>query len=236
MKKRALRLIVTGFDPFAGGKFNPSGELAQLFPDLITIKDKGECAVERLLLPTCCDSSWKVLHKKLKKFADEDLVLVMTGLAEGRLRLSLERVALNLQDYRVADNNGHKHEARKIDSKNENALFTTLPVDKIKKALIKKGVPCDVSNHAGAFVCNDLYFRALSYQNKHEHLKAALFIHVPLPKDFASTLEKTKPAPELKSFDAKKLSKKRHVLRLMQESVELALLESVKHMGSRAHL
>lgn len=229
MKKDQLRVIVAGFDPFAGADFNPSGELAAMFPDLITVKGKYRLRVEKLLLPTCCKESWKVLKKALKKHKENDVVVLVAGLAEGRKAVSLERIALNLRDYRIKDNNGHQYEAKKIESSAENALFTTVPVDKIKKTLVKKGVPCEVSNHAGTFVCNDIYFRTLNYQNENKRVRAALFVHVPLPKDFVETIDKSKKKPHLESLDKKaKKRTKADELAILQESVQLALLECIK--------
>ena len=233
MTKRELRCIVAGFDPFGGAKSNPSGEIANLFPDLITVKGAGNFPVEKLLFPTCCKESWKVLKKALKQYKDEDVVLLVSGLAESRMVISLERVALNLRDYRIKDNNGHQHEAAKIEPGAENALFTTVPVDKVKKTLIKKGIPCEVSNHAGAFVCNEIYFKSLTYQSAHKHLQAALFVHVPLPKNFMESIKKAKQKPALVSLSKKSKTKsKQQELAIMQESVQLALLECIKHIHS----
>lgn len=233
MRKRELRCIIAGFDPFGGARFNPSGELAQNFPDFIRTPGYGNLAIERLLLPTCCTASWKVLRKALKKFKDDDVVLVITGLSEKSTRLNLERVALNLRDYRIGDNNGHQHPAAKIHLSEENALFTKVPVDQVRTTLVKKGIPCEVSNHAGTFVCNEVYFKALSYQVKNKHLKAALFIHVPLPENFAATIEESKLKPKLKSFDAtgKAHRGRRYQLSLMQESVQLAVIDCVKRLA-----
>ncbi|MBX3134972.1 pyroglutamyl-peptidase I [Candidatus Obscuribacterales bacterium] len=229
MKKRQLRCIVAGFDPFAGADFNPSGELAAMFPDVISVKAKQQVPVEKLLLPTCCKESWKALKRTLKKYKDDDLIVLVAGLAEGRKAVSLERVALNLRDYRIKDNNGHQHEAQKIEANAQNALFTTVPVDKIKKALTKRGVPCEVSNHAGTFVCNDIYFRTLSHQSENKRVKAALFVHVPLPKDFAETISKSEIKPKLATLKkhAKKQTKAEQ-LAILQEAVQLALLECIK--------
>lgn len=237
MKKNRLRCIIAGFDPFGKASFNPSGELALLFPDLITAKVAGELPVQKLLLPTCCEESWKVLKKAFKKFKKDDLVVIVCGLAEGRKQLSLERVALNLRDYRIEDNNGHQEPPAKIRKKSENALFTKAPVDKIKNALIKKGIPCEVSNYAGAFVCNDIYFNALDYQNAHENLRVLLFVHVPLPKDFWKSIQANKKqTPKLAGYKKGAKINDQQQLLLLQESVQLALLECVKYIDDRSHL
>ncbi len=112
----------------------------------------------------------------------------MTGLADFRAKITPERVALNLRDYRIRDNHGHKRVAEKIDPRLDNALLTDVPVDEIRKALRRQGVPCDVSNHAGTFVCNETYFKALRYQMTHKNVRSVLFVHIPLPETYLDSL------------------------------------------------
>ena len=192
MIKRPIRCIVAGFDPFGSATFNPSGEIAMAFPDLITVPNFPDIPIEKLLLPTCCSESWKVLKAALKNFPDEDLVVVIAGLNQGGKSLHIERTAFNMRKYRIADNNGHQHPASKIYWSEGDRYRTRVPVFRIAHVLKKNGFPCEISDHAGTFVCNEIYFRALSHQAEHKNVKSTLFIHLPLPEMFASSVEEAK--------------------------------------------
>lgn len=192
MTKRPIRCIIAGFDPFGSATFNPSGEIALAFPNLITIPEFREIPTEKLLLPTCCSESWKVLLAALKKFADEDLIVILLGLNERGKNLHLERLAVNLRKYRIPDNNGHQPLASKIYMSEGESRSTRVKVDEVVSNLLKNGIPCEVSDNAGTFVCNEIYFRALSHQAEHKNVKLTLFIHLPRPEAFAATVEEAK--------------------------------------------
>lgn len=230
-KKSTPHFVVAGFDPFGNAPFNPSEEIANLFPDLITVKGLGEIPVKKLVLPTCCQKSWSKLRRALDRLSDDDVILIAIGLSEMSTHIELERVALNLRDYRIKDNNGHQPVNKRIQAKGENALFTTVPLDKLQKALSKIGVPTKISNHAGTFVCNDVYFNALHYQTRNRHLKSALFVHVPLPNNFIEQIRISKQRPKLATLKKKGLPKKQHEqLEVMQEVLQLSVLECLKHI------
>jgi len=180
--RRTVRCVIAGFDPFGGSDFNPSQEIVAMLPDSFAVGRSITVSLEKVVLPTCCSQSWKKLSR-LIRHSKEPVLVVMTGLAEGRREVNLERVALNLRDYRIADNNGHKGKARRINARAENALFSDLPLETIAGALKRQGYPVTISNHAGTFVCNELYFRALQYARSHDNVVGTLFVHVPLPEN-----------------------------------------------------
>ncbi|MBX9670293.1 MAG: pyroglutamyl-peptidase I [Candidatus Obscuribacterales bacterium] len=231
-KKSTPHFVVAGFDPFGDASFNPSEEIAKLFPDLITVKSYGQVPVTQLVLPTCCRASWTKLKRTLDSLSDDDVNLVAIGLSAMSTHLELERVALNLRDYRIEDNNGHQPLNKRIQKKGENALFTTVPLDKVQKTLTDRGIPTRISNHAGTFVCNDVYFNALHYQKLHEHIKSALFVHVPLPKNFIAQMRGSKKMPKLSTLKTKRLPvKPDEQLKVMQEAMQIVILECLKHSG-----
>lgn len=212
MAKRPIRCIIAGFDPFGSAAFNPSGEIALAFPDLITVPEFGKLKTEKVLLPTCCSESWKVLKQSLNKFPKEDLVVVLLGLNERGTNLHLERTAVNLRKYRIPDNNGHQHLASKIYMSEGASRSTRIKVDEVVSTLVKNGIPCEVSDNAGTFVCNEIYFRALSHQAEHKNVKSTLFIHLPLPETFATTLQAAKTeSSEPNAEKKKKKSKSKQV-------------------------
>ncbi len=177
-----MKIIVTGFNAFDNLQTNPSEILCQKVAGNSGYYESnafGKVAIESAVLETCCTDSWDKLEPLL---ADEKTILFMLGVAESRNGFSLERVALNLRDYRVPDNNKHEFDAVRISEQEEqNAFFCDLPLRIYANYLTDHGFPCHVSNHAGTFVCNDLYFKALEYKKNHDNILAALFVHVPLP-------------------------------------------------------
>lgn len=195
IKPEHLRLVVTGFDAFGGHAVNPSGLLSGMLGDENGIFHSsllGKLKIESKILETCCTNSWNKLAPALESAHDQDkVVLVMMGLADSRPMISLERVALNLRDYPFRDNQEHIYSASRISEKEiQNALFSSLPLEQYRDALINQGFPCEVSHHAGTYVCNDLYFQALEWQQHNKNLAIALFVHVPLPAMFANEVRR----------------------------------------------
>lgn len=179
---KTVRCVIAGFDPFGGSDFNPSQEIVEMLPDSFVVGRSITVSVEKVILPTCSSRSWKKLSAVIRR-SKEPVLVVMTGLAESRREVNLERVALNLLDYRIEDNCGNKGKARKINRRGQNALFSDLPLETVAAALKRQGYPVTISNHAGTFVCNELYFRALQYAQTHDNVVGTLFVHVPLPEN-----------------------------------------------------
>ncbi len=190
------RCIVTGFDAFAGAESNPTEILVKRLPQFLAARGKGKVPIVTGVLPTCCAGSWKTLKGLLRDKGSRKAVLVMLGQAAGRQTIGLERVALNLRDYRIPDNEGHQWAAEKIYKDSENAFISRLPLDKWARDLTAKGIPVEVSNFAGTFVCNEIYFRAWRQAQKNRSPQLVLFIHVPLPADFAKFLRERENPPE----------------------------------------
>jgi pyroglutamyl-peptidase len=172
-----LRALVTGFDPFGGEALNPSQAAVLALPARI-----GSLEIATAILPTSFAGADAALAAALDRIRP-DLVLGV-GLAGGRAALSLERVGLNIDDARIPDNEGALPVDRRIVADGPPALFATLPIKAAVQALRAAGLPAEVSNSAGTFVCNHLLYRAL-------HLGIsggfrAGFLHVPyLPQQAA---------------------------------------------------
>jgi pyroglutamyl-peptidase len=145
-------ILLTGFEPFDGESVNPSWLIASAL-------DGEAIAGARVLalqLPTEFRASLRVLRAALRRHAP--MLAVALGQAGGRAALSLERVAINVDDARIADNAG----ARPIDVPvvrgGPAAYFSTLPVKAIVAALHARDVPAEVSQTAGTFVCNHVFY------------------------------------------------------------------------------
>jgi len=165
-----MRALVTGFEPFESDRINPSSEvLAHLPPTL------GELDVQTRVLPCVFGQALTVLRQAVAA-ASPDIVLCV-GLAGGRAELSLERVAINVDDARIADNAGNRPVDAPVIAGGPPAYFTGLPIKAAVAELRRAGLPAGVSNSAGTFVCNHVFYGVM-------HLAAeagfrAGFLHVP---------------------------------------------------------
>jgi pyroglutamyl-peptidase len=165
-------VLVTGFEPFAGEMINPSWEIVRALPDAI-----GGLRVEKLRVPTEFGRSVEVTAKAIGKL--EPKLVLCIGEAGGRSRLSVERVAINVNDARIADNAGSQPVDERIRSGAPSAYFCTLPVKAMVAAINKAGVPAEVSNSAGTFVCNHLIYGVLDHIARKKLAVRAGFMHVP---------------------------------------------------------
>ncbi len=199
MASKPLTCLLTGFDAFGDHLSNPSQTLVDTFPDMVKVQPGGRLRPEKvihirkLILPTAGTAAWKKLQKVLTSLTstDENSIVIMTGFASSRQYLSIERFALNCKDYRIADNTGDQPLDKQIDKNADGLLRTGIDLIAMHKSLMAAGYPCEISNHAGTFVCNELYFRALNYGLATKQLKAVLFIHLPEPAAFVRSLAKS---------------------------------------------
>jgi len=175
-----MKLLVTGFEPFGGSAVNPS---AQIVSALATTTITGIELVS-VLLPVDRARAPAALVVAL---ADNlpDVVLCL-GQANGRVGLSVERVAINLLDFSIADNAGGLVADEPVVPGAPAAYFVTLPVKLMVNAVREVGVPCESSLSAGTFICNQVLFCALHYAATRMPALRAGFIHVPaLPQQVA---------------------------------------------------
>ena len=161
-----IRVLVTGFEPFAGGDVNPSQRLVEALD--------GE--VETALLPVAYARAAEALEAAVQKAAPD--IVICFGQADGRTGISVERFAHNLDGAELVDNDGATSTAE-IDPHGPVAYRSTLPVDEIVEALRTDGIPAAASRDAGGFLCNHVFYvlmRALETQPD----TVGGFVHVPL--------------------------------------------------------
>lgn len=166
-----MKILITCFDPFGGETINPSGKVVAALPD-----EWFGLSIVKHQIPTIFGKSLEVLEEKMKAVQPD--VVLSIGQAAGRSVLSVERVALNLMDAGIPDNAGNRPQEEPIVIDGENALFSTLPLQRMVEAMRKDGVPAEISNTAGLFVCNQLLYGILHAQKDHPGLQGG-FIHVP---------------------------------------------------------
>ncbi|MGY4828850.1 pyroglutamyl-peptidase I [Sphaerotilaceae bacterium SBD11-9] len=168
-------VLLTGFDAFGGATLNPSWLGAQALHG-------RQIAGHRVLsvqLPTVFGASLRALQASL--VAHRPALVVCLGLASGRAALSLERVAININDASLADNQGARPVDTPVVLQGPAAYFTSLPVKAMLQALQRHGVPAELSQTAGTFVCNHVFYglmHALATQPLLQGTRGG-FVHVP---------------------------------------------------------
>lgn len=167
-----MKIIVTGFGPFGDNKTNPTKEILALLPKSI----KGHKIVP-LEVPVVFDLCFKTLEPLIEK--EQPSIIINLGLASGRTAITPERIALNINDARIADNDGNAPVDQPIIPGAPLAYHSTLPLRKIESILTRKHLPVRISNTAGLYVCNNLMYHTLHYiKTNNLNIKAG-FIHVP---------------------------------------------------------
>jgi pyroglutamyl-peptidase len=165
------RLLITGFEPFGGLKANPSADLAS---ELAGTGVEG-FAVRAALLPVSFGRSFEVMFNEIERFSPHYVLAL--GLGLDRDKLGLERIAINHIDARIADNDGAQPRGVAIRRRGKDGIFSELPMASMLEAAIAEGVPAEISNTAGTFVCNYVMYRTLEVAKKLDFY--AGFVHIP---------------------------------------------------------
>ena len=164
------KLLVTGFDPFNGNSANPSWMAAQALPDRV-----GDFQVHRLQLPTVYGEAARMVLECGESLQPD--VILCLGLAGGRAAVTPERVGINVRSASIPDNWGQQFTDMPIIPDGPAAYFSTLPVTAMAAAIRAEGLPGQVSNTAGTYVCNDVLY-TLSHRFAGTKTKVG-FVHVP---------------------------------------------------------
>ncbi|KRL50615.1 pyrrolidone-carboxylate peptidase [Levilactobacillus spicheri DSM 15429] len=167
-----MKILVTGFDPFGKETINPAWEAVRRLPATI-----AGAQIVTLQVPTVFDQAASVVHAAIVR--EQPDVVLDIGQAGGRSGLTPERVAINLNDAGIADNQGNQPVDQPIQADGAAAYFTQLPVKAMVAAIRAAGLPGYLSTTAGTFVCNHLMYQ-VQYQRAHEfpRLRAG-FMHIP---------------------------------------------------------
>ena len=164
-------VLLTGFEPFDGRADNPSIEavrtLARSWP-----------GPERLVVAELPVAYTRAGERLAELLASADPALALgVGLATGRRLLSVERLAVNLCDARIPDNDGHQPDAAPVTPGGPTALWSTLPVKRMVAAADEAGCPAELSMTAGTFVCNAVFYQLAGWAQGGR--RRAGFVHVP---------------------------------------------------------
>jgi pyroglutamyl-peptidase len=174
-----MKALVTGFEPFGPDAVNPSREAVLRLSSRL-----GDLTIETRIVPTVFGRAIAALEDAIVT-TQPDIVLGV-GLAGGRAELSLERVAINVDDARIPDNDGQQPIDQPIVAGGPAAYFTGLPVKRAVAALREAGLPAIVSNTAGTFVCNHIFYGLMHLVASRRLPVRGGFLHVPyLPEQAA---------------------------------------------------
>ena len=187
-----MKILVTGFDPFGGEPINPAIESVKRLPDNI-----AGAEIIKLEIPTVRKKSLEKIEEAINEH-NPDIILSI-GQAGGRFDISIERVGINLDDFRIPDNEGNQTIDEPIFPDGENAYFVKLPVKAMVQNVQKNNIPASVSYTAGTFVCNHVLYGVMYLIEKKYKGKKSGFIHIPfLPQQVVD--KRNTPSMELNTI------------------------------------
>ncbi len=167
-----MKVLITYFEPFGKSEMNATMEVVSEFPsnlDGVEVYTK----LLQVVKDKCVDTAISEIEK-----LSPDVVISLgeSGIANC---INLEKIAVNLNEFRIPDNDGNQPRNETISSNGENAYFTTLPVDGLVNHLVSNCIPAKVSYTAGTYVCNHLMYGVLHYiKTNNLNIKSG-FIHIP---------------------------------------------------------
>lgn len=206
-------ILLTGFGPFAGETENPSGLLASALDGQVI----AERPVTGVVLPVSTSHAPKILDQAIASAGPD--VLLALGLATGRNAVALERTAINTRDFPIPDADGQQVIDRPVLADGPAAYLTGLPVKAILAAWQDEGLPGYLSNTAGTYLCNQVFYLA-AHRGATAGFRAGL-VHLPaLPGGVArSARPPTVPQPSA-------------TFATMEAMVRRALAVTINHRGA----
>jgi pyroglutamyl-peptidase len=208
--------LVTGFEPYGGRGRNPAGEVAQHL-------DGSEVAGVRVVgrnLPVKFAALDEAVAATLAEV--DPAAVISLGLCPGEAVIRLERVAINVADFEIPDNDGLVLIDRPLDAAGAAARFATLPLRRVQETLLAAGIPARLSNSAGTYLCNKALYRFLDAIERRGKAVPCGFIHLPyVPEQVAGMIAELQAARSIERNrrpDIPSMS-----LGLMVEAVRLAL-------------
>lgn len=187
-----MKILLTGFEPFGGEEINPSWEAVE------RVALPGDTELVKLLVPVVFNEAAHAVIEAIRQCRPDAVVCV--GQGGGRNQITPERVAVNVIDARISDNQGNQPVDYPVAVGGPAAYFATLPIKEMAAAIEKAGIPSAVSNTAGTFVCNCLMYRVLHELATCGHQIPAGFIHVPYIPEQTERMETPQPSMALEEI------------------------------------
>lgn len=174
------KVLITGFEPFGGERLNPSWEVVKQLNDMELV---GTRIVARQL-PCVFGAALDALNAAIDEV--QPVMVLAIGQAGGRTDITIERVAINVDDARIPDNQGQQPVDEPIVAGGPAAYFSTLPIKAMVSSMREAGIPASVSQTAGTYVCNHVMYGLLHRLSGQREVKGG-FIHIPyLPEQAAA--------------------------------------------------
>ena len=177
-----MKVLITGFDPFGGESINPAWEAVKVIKDEI-----AGAEIVKMQIPTVVGKSIAKIHDKMVEINPD--IVIAVGQAGGRFGVTPERVAINVTDARIPDNEGNQPIDEPIFADGDAAYFSNLPVKAMVQEIKNAGYPTSLSTTAGTYICNHVMYGILYYIQKEFPNVRGGFIHVP----FAASQVVNKP-------------------------------------------
>lgn len=184
-------ILLTGFEPFGPYAINPSGEIAKTLDG----REVGDSIVRGMVLPVHHLEAAAAVARALAE--STPLAVLHLGLAGGRARIALERVAVNVMDYDMPDVSGYRAAGEPCVAGGPVAYFSTLPLDAMLLALTAVGIPAYLSNTAGTYLCNQTMYSTRHALECAGRAPAAGFIHLPLLPSMVAASGLDQPSMDL---------------------------------------
>lgn len=166
-------LLVTGFDAFGSLDVNVSEEVIRALPRAWT----ADVALRTEVLPTVYGEARARIVTLIQRLSPDAVVLL--GVGRGRGEIQLERVALNLDDSETADNRGERRVGETIDAVGPVGYWSTLPLEAMRSRMMAAGARVSISNHAGTFLCNHVFYAARREIERSGKRVPCGFVHLP---------------------------------------------------------
>lgn len=171
-------LLLTGFEPFLNFSINPTMRIARELHG----QEVGDYKIHSEVLTVDFKKSGKQLLEHLEKIQPD--AVISLGLAGGRYKMTPERIAINVNDGEP-DNSGNIPVDEVIREEGADGYMTTLPVRKMVNRLIEEGLPAEISNTAGTYLCNHVMYQSLHFASQHNRQMPSGFIHIPASHELA---------------------------------------------------
>ena len=167
-----MKILVTGFEPFGGETENPSAQVARGLPASL-----AGAEIVTAILPVTCRGALETVTEAIRHHRP-DAVLSL-GQAGGRAAVSIERIAINVDDFSIPDNEGAQPKDQAIVPGGPAAYWSTLPIRAMEAAVRAAGVPCQISNTAGTYVCNHVMYGVAHLLGREFPGTVSGFLHIP---------------------------------------------------------
>lgn len=166
------KVLLTGFEPFGGEAINPSWEVVKRLE-----KTTDQYQILAKQLPCVFDRSLDYLYRFIEDINPD--IVICVGQAGGRAEICIERIAINLNDATIPDNQGNQPIDTPVITQAPHAYFSTLPNKAMVNKMREAGIPTSLSLSAGSYVCNHTMFGLLHYLHLTQRSCLAGFIHIP---------------------------------------------------------